>query len=61
MILSEMRYFENCIYEAIHILRNHKEGGGFRNDYANVIFVLSSVEFDYGKGRGYRNRKKMIT
>ena len=34
----------------IHILRNHQGGGGFRNDYANVIFALSNAEFDYGRG-----------
>ena len=26
--------------------------GGFRNDYANVIFALSNAEFDYGRGEG---------
>ena len=36
----------------IHILRNHQGGGGFRNDYANVIFALSNAEFDYGRGEG---------
>ena len=37
----------------IHILRNHQGGGGgFRNDYANVIFALSNAEFDYGRGGG---------
>ena len=45
----------------IHILRNHQGGGGFRNDYANVIFALSNAEFDYGRGRGSRNRQKVIT
>ena len=38
-----------------------KGEGGFRNDYANVIFALSSAEFDYGRGRGSRNRQKVIT
>ena len=34
-----------------HILHNHQGGGGgFRNDYANVIFALSNAEFDYGRG-----------
>ena len=28
------------------------EGGGFWNDYANVIFALSSAESDYGRGEG---------
>ena len=27
-----------------------KGEGGFRNDYANVIFALSNAEFDYGGG-----------
>ena len=27
-------------------------GGGFRNDYGNVIFALSNAEFDYGRGEG---------
>ena len=45
----------------IHILRNHQGGGGFRNDYANVIFALSNAEFDYGRGRGSRKRQKVIT
>ena len=36
----------------IHILRNHQGGGGFRNDYANVMFALSNAEFDYGRGEG---------
>ena len=45
----------------IHILRNHQGGGGFRNDYADVIFALSNAEFDYGRGRGSRNRQKVIT
>ena len=36
----------------IHILRNQQGGGGFRNDYANVIFALSNAEFDYGRGEG---------
>ena len=37
----------------IHILRNRQGGeGGFRNDYANVIFALSNAEFDYGRGEG---------
>ena len=35
-------------------------GGGFRNDYANVIFALSNNEFDYGRGEGSRNRQKVI-
>ena len=39
-------------YGIIHILRNHQGGGGVRNDYANVIFALSSAEFDYGRGEG---------
>ena len=25
------------------------KGGGFRNDYTNVIFALSNAEFDYGR------------
>ena len=29
-----------------------KGEGGFRNDYANVIFALSNAEFDYGRGEG---------
>ena len=33
----------------IHILRYHQGGGGVRNDYVNVIFALSSAEFDYGR------------
>ena len=38
------------------------EGGGIRNDYANVIFALSNAEFDYGRGEGvYRNSQKVIT
>ena len=41
----------------IHILRNHQGGGGFRNDYANIIFALSNAEFDYGRGRGSKNRQ----
>ena len=36
----------------IHILRNHRGGGGVRNDYANVIFALSNADFDYGRGEG---------
>ena len=35
----------------IHILRNHQGGGGFRNDYANVIFALSNAEFHTEGGR----------
>ena len=45
----------------IHILRNHQREGGFRNDYANVIFALSNAEFDYGcrkGGRGLETDKK---
>ena len=34
---------------------------GFRNKYANVIFALSNAEFDYERGRGSRNRQKVIT
>ena len=48
----------------IHILRNDqgsKGEGGFRNDYANVMFALSNAEFDYGRGRGSRNIQKVIT
>ena len=46
----------------VHILRNHQGGeGGLWNDYANVIFALSNAEFDYGRGRGSRNRQKVIT
>ena len=29
-----------------------KGEGGFRNDYAYVIFTLSNAEFDYGRGEG---------
>ena len=36
----------------VHILRNHRGGEGFQNDYANVIFALSNAEFDYGRGEG---------
>ena len=43
----------------IHTLRNQRGGGGFRNDYDNVIFALSNAEFDYG--RGSRNRLKVMT
>ena len=73
----QIKFFKNfgvyplngqCLYTSqkpplgiIHILRNHQGGGGFRNDYANVIFALSSAEFDYGRGRGSRNRQKVIT
>ena len=48
------------ILGVIHILvlRNHQRGGGFRNDYDNVIFALSNAEFGYGRGRASRNRKK---
>ena len=45
----------------IHILRYHQGGEGFRNDYANVIFAVSNIEFDYERGRGSRNREKVIT
>ena len=48
------------ILGVIYILRNHQGGGGFRNDYANVIFALSNAEFDYGRGWGSRNRQKVI-
>ena len=34
------------------------KGGGFRNDYANVIFAQSNAEFDYGMGRGIETDKK---
>ena len=27
-------------------------GGGFRDDYVNVIFALSNAEYDYGRGEG---------
>ena len=40
------------ILGVIHTLRNHQEGGGFRNDYANEILALSNAEFDYGRGGG---------
>ena len=40
------------------ILRNHQGGGGFRNDYANVIFALSNAEFDNGRGEGLETDKK---
>jgi len=36
-----------------------KGEGGFRIDYANVIFALSNAEFNYG--RGSTNRQKVIT
>ena len=56
---SNKKYRPNQIVEptitsnnlgVIHILRYHQGGGGFRNDYANVIFALSNAEFDYGRG-----------
>ena len=34
-----------------------REGGGFRNDYTNVIFALSNAEFYYGRG-GLKTDKK---
>ena len=37
------------------------KGRGFRNDYANVFFALSNANFDYGMGRGSRNRQKLVT
>ena len=50
------------LYGVIQILRNHQGGGArFRNDYATVMFALSNAEFDYGRGRGSRNRQKVIT
>ena len=36
----------------LHLLLNYQRGEGFRNDNANVIFALSNVEFDYGRGEG---------
>ena len=42
----------------IHILRNHQRGGGFRNDYAKVIFALSNAEFDYGRREGVQKQTK---
>ena len=36
-----------------HIMQSPRAGGGgFRNDYADVIFALSNAEFDYGRGEG---------
>ena len=37
-----------------------KGEGVFLNDYANVIFALSNVEFDYGRGRGLETDKKWL-
>ena len=37
-----------------------KGEGGFRNDYANIIFALSNVEFVYGRGRGIETDKKWL-
>ena len=47
-------------YGVIHILRNHQGGGGFPNDYANVIFALSNAEIDYGRGRGLETDKQWL-
>ena len=52
----------------IQILRTHQGGGGFRNDYANVIFalsggcltslfVLSLLAYHGGKGREMGDKK----
>ena len=44
------------------MIRDHRGGEGYLNDYANyVIFALSNAEFDYGGAEGSRNRKKVIT
>ena len=46
----------------IHILRDYQGVAWVvQNDYANVMFVLSNAEFDYRRGRGSRNRQKVIT
>ena len=43
---SMEKYSSVFLLGVIHILRNHQEVGGFRNDYSNLIFALSNAEFD---------------
>ena len=45
-----------------YVITKGEDGGfGMIIDYANAIFALSNAEFDYGGGRGSRNRQKVIT
>ena len=48
MVFQKVKWVGGISKGIVHILRNHQ--GGFRNDHANVIFALSSAEFDYGGG-----------
>ena len=54
MLIDITKFINNVCFPLIrghsHITQSPR--GGFRNDYANVIFALYNAEFDYGRGEG---------
>ena len=48
----DIRFISLVNLGVIHILRNHQRGGGFRNDYASVTFVLYQMPNFITEGGG---------